>query len=74
MSDLVDNFWQITGRSSRPHRGAGGGAAADAGLSRLSLRRSTNVGPLTNNPTREAALLNRMMEATDAALAPEKDK
>lgn len=26
------------------------------------LRRSVNVGPLTNNPTKEAALLRRLME------------
>lgn len=26
------------------------------------LRRSLNVGPLTNNPTKEAALLRRLME------------
>ena len=28
------------------------------------LRRSVNVGPLTNNPTKEAALLRRLMELT----------
>ena len=38
------------------------------------LRRSVSVGPLTNNPTKEAALLKRMMEATAAALAPEQGK
>lgn len=33
------------------------------------LRRSLNVGPLTSNPTKEAALLRRLMELVPDAPA-----
>ena len=73
MSDLVDNFGRLLDEAADRIE------ALEAALRPTQdylafLRRSTNVGPLTNNPTKEAALLKRMMEATDAALAPEKDK
>lgn len=38
------------------------------------LRKSLNVGPLTNNPTKEAALLRRLMElVADPAALPKQE-